>query len=135
MPVGRSSWRATFYVHPRTGVLCECPGKSYGARSREKVQQEAEATARARRRIVSDATQLHKVNGVWYEVTLGAVEFAEHPNPDGSITRYSVSFDRLLKAQASAANESQRYDLYGKRDFYAGEKRVLSKKQKKAYGV
>ena len=95
-----------FYVHPTSRLLCRVPSRRKSSRHYyEEHRQMALNRQREYRREVDSATQLHKLDGQWYEVKLAELpehsEFAawRHPSdPEWTIADYfaeksTVRFD------------------------------------------
>jgi len=112
--------RHRLYVHPRTGLLRKNEHwKSWNARAKAKRKREEEERA-ARMRVLDDKTQAHLFDGVWWEVKLA------------KRTDFAQTEDVVRAARLSALSP---LDLYGRADFYATAKRVLSKAEKKRLGL
>ena len=107
------------YVHPRTGLLRR-NDKAVSWKKAEDLRKAAEAAERAKRmRVVAQGVQLHLLDdGCWWEVRLKKV-----------VHGY-VDVVHRAKLSARAAG-----DLYGSDRVYAADKRILSKADKKAYGL
>jgi hypothetical protein len=97
------------YVDPRTGLLrINKHYRSWRQRNRADARANA-AETNARRRIIDDVTQLHLIDGEWYEI-----RFA--PLPAGE-------------------RDAERAKPYGVRPTGAVAKRQLSHREKKSYGL
>jgi hypothetical protein len=122
--------RQEMYVDPRTGILRV--NKDYRAWRRISRESAADEQAKidARRRTLDELTQLHLLDGEWYEVQL-----ARLPARANSDAR---CFDVVMK-KAIPRDEwiySQERDrLYGSLDVYAISKRQLSRREKKSHGL
>ncbi len=129
------------YVHPKTGVLCFNKHRVTWRQAREEKRNAAKAEIAVRRRDIDDTEQLHKLDGVWYHVTLvpmdqgrpyhdsktGLTELA-HPKHWDVVRKQMVSRNRH-KAESKPDAEM----LFGKRYVYASEKRQLSNAELRLY--
>jgi len=127
------------YVDPRTGLLRR--NKSYRTwtqRSRERARKH-EAEIHARRRIVDDATQLHRIDGEWYEIRLAPLPPGEMKDVmvRGHKVRKYVTEQRydVLRKCMTAELDLEMAQVYGIRLVYAASKRQLSHREKKNYGL
>lgn len=106
-----------FYVHPRDGLMKRNAKRKVWSKAR-KDKAAARRTERAARVRELDAkTQLHLFDGVWWELKLA-------PSFIGATA--DVVRDAKLTALSPLA-------LYGRSDLRAVAKRVLSKREKKAF--
>lgn len=145
--LGRRSWygepcrldESSFelYVHPKTGVLLENRSVRYRGKTRWKRDFDVwrRQVIEERRREVSEDVQLHKLNGCWYEVRLGAtpreIRCVER-RAGGHFRRYTVYRDEVIDAGLSdLASE----ELYGRRGVHAVAKRQFSNRELKKYGL
>jgi hypothetical protein len=111
-------WR--FYVHPRTGLLCETKRKPRKAKSR----------ARIERPHVKDVSGRHlrRVRGIWYEVHVAAIPPSWGPQAV-TTTRDAIAKVRPSDRGArSAPNAHLVEDLWDKH-LYARSIRQLSKRE------
>jgi len=124
-----SSLRQELYVDPRTGLLRV--NEDY--RSWRKIASER---ARARQvkidahvRILDELTQLHLLNGEWYEVRLAQVPVS--PSPEAAL------FDVVMKRAIPTAGKDvqERARCYGSHKLYAVSKRQLSRREKQRYDL
>jgi hypothetical protein len=108
-----------YYVHPRTGLLLKNKNyKRWNARWREARKRESLERA-ARMRVIDAKTQVHRFDGVWWEVKLAKAG-------DGA----------LADVVASAGLSDLPADtLYGGPGLRATAKRVLAKAEKKKLGL
>jgi hypothetical protein len=134
----RCSWRPQpLYVDPRTGLVRRNRHDDEVRRQyRLKKAREAEAI-HARRRQLSEDRWLLKLDGLWY-----ALRLAELPEVafEGTSRVDMRVFDVVLKAKVrrypiEADIAARQRDLYGSENHYAIEKRQLSKKELKAFGL
>ena len=128
------SW-AELYVHPVTGIL-----RANKKRVAYKRQQRATARAAAaahgeNQRMLSATLQLHKQEGVWYQVTLAAMDApVALPNGrDGSAKffwpkHWDALERKMVNRESAVANA-----LYGRENVYAASKRQLSRAELKKY--
>lgn len=127
------------YVDPRTGLLrLNKNYRSWGQRRRERAR-EYEAADHARRRIIDDATQLHLIDGEWYEIRFSPLPTGEWKDVvvRGRTVRKYVEdrrYDVLLKRMTTEI-DSDRTRLHGFEPRYASAKRQLSHREKKSYGL
>jgi hypothetical protein len=127
------------YVDPRTGLLrVNKSYRTWGQRSRERAR-EYEAEVHARRRIVDKVTELHLIEGEWYEIRFAPLPPGEWTNVvvRGRTERKLVweqRYDVLLKRMTTEI-DSDRTRLRGFRRVYAATKRQLSHRDKKSYGL
>jgi hypothetical protein len=127
------------YVDPRTGLLrVNKSYRTWGQRSRQRAR-EYEAELHARKRIIDDTTQLHLIDGEWYEIAFAPLPPGEWRNVvvRGREVRKYVSeqrYDVLLK-RLTAEMDVDRTRLHGWTPVYAASKRQLSHREKKSYGL
>jgi len=133
--------RQELYVEPRTGLLRLNEHYRSWARKRRERAADHQAKVDARRRIIDDLTQLHLIDGEWYEIRFaplpaGAwINVVEHGR---TVRRYvaPARFDVVRRRMASAGEDAhERAKLYGIRLIYATAKRQLSHREKKSYGL
>ncbi len=118
------------YVHPRTGLLRENPHwKSWSTKARAE-REEAEKLRTQRRREVDAKTQLHCLDGVWWEVRLAKVKL--HKGKNGRATFAEPFTDAVKSAELSTLPPEE---LYGKSGVYAAELHKLSKTELKWLGL
>jgi hypothetical protein len=113
--------RFELYVHPVSGQLLR--NRIYDSRKRWRQERLArEAVEReAKRRDLSSVRQLHKLRGLWFEVTLAAASASAEP-------LYDVVRDAGLSPLAAE-------ELYGRRQVHAAAKRQLNRRELKTYGL
>jgi hypothetical protein len=127
------------YVDPRTGLLrLNKHYRSWAQKRRERAA-EHEAEVDARRRIVDDLTQLHLIDGEWYEIHFSALplgQWREVVVRGRAVRKYVADrrYDVLLKRMTSEI-DSDRSRLHGLEPRYASAKRQLSHREKKSYGL
>lgn len=142
------------YVHPRTGLLCEqASSRPTASALRQQHKQAAEAV----RRELSDSLQLHRLEGLWYEVRLEEVpvlpllkttpeQWARTHRLDRGPEPYVYSYDnppydvvlrehRYREFGATPRPSYRAREFYGRSDVYAVSKRQLSSKELKHYGL
>jgi len=129
------------YVDPRTGLLrLNKNYRSWRQRYRENARAD-EAEIHARRRIVDDLTQLHLIDGEWYEIRFAPLPAGEWKNVvvRGRTVYKHVAearYDVVRKCMTSdSEGRDERARLYGVRLIYATAKRQLSHREKKSYGL
>lgn len=74
-----------FYVHPRTGLLCEAPART-GARERKRAAVLAEEVILLR---LEDETGYHKHQGIWYRVKLRCINVRSW-RPKDAVVIYDI---------------------------------------------
>lgn len=137
-----------FYVHPTSRLLCRVPSRRTSSRRYyEASRQKALDKLREYRREVDSVTQLHKVDGQWYEVKLA--ELPEVPvcntwrpssDPGWTIADFYAEkalwrFDALLGRDVNRASFKRMLtDVYGV-VMYAQSKTQLSTRALRFYGL
>lgn len=109
----------SFFVHPRSRLLEEVPAPPLCRRppSADHFMRDGQVYARYRR--------------VWYRVTIGKrPRYYRH-----SVCYATKSWDALLKAEVTQANQAQREALYGEPERFATAKAPLNRKALKALGL
>jgi hypothetical protein len=123
-----SASRAEMYVHPRTGLLLVNRARVIAGRQREQARAGQAAAREQQRRFVSPqlpaGTQWHRVDGLWYEVTLRQIGDGETPR-----------FDVLLRRAVTAADHRLLHEHYGSAALYAHAKRQLDGKTLRRNGL
>ena len=129
------------YVDPRTGLLrINKHYRSWRQRNRADARANA-AETNARRRIIDDVTQLHLIDGEWYEIRFAPLPPGEWKNVvvrGRTVYKYvaEARYDVVRKCMTSdGEGRDQRASLYGVRLLYATTKRQLSHREKKSYGL
>lgn len=134
---------AVLYVHPETGILRAVNKVSAAKRYQARRRQE-EAALAAQRRVIDAFTQLHFVDGIWYEVKLAMLPSLDRePDPRAlHLARaerdrrrdvlHNVSWVRHGTAKARD-EERMRDEWYGNRHLYAVSKRQLSTAELRQY--
>jgi hypothetical protein len=130
--------RATLYVHPATGILRHNKRRETWRQVREKQRTKIEAETNAKRRILNDFEQHHKIDGVWYHVTLATMEPGRpyHDSKSGLTEfAYPKHWDVVRKEMVSRSRDGKPTGdtLFGKRYVYASVKRQLSNAELKRY--
>jgi hypothetical protein len=124
------------YVDPRSGLIRI--NKRYRAWRDDQIEnaKRAQAEIEARRRTLADDTQLHRLDGIWFQVSIGdlpAERTREVMVKGRRVTRTirDKRFDAILR-QAVAHNDDhsiERERVYGARNKYGISKRQLSKRE------
>ncbi|HKQ16287.1 MAG TPA: hypothetical protein VJT80_22900 [Steroidobacteraceae bacterium] len=126
----RHSLHQELYVDPRTGLLRVNEQHGGWRRSLRKRALECQAKIDARRRTLDEFTQLHLLDGEWYEVRLARLPTRAR----GDAQLFDVITKRVVPREISDGRE-ERARQYGSHDLYAVSKRQLSKREKKSYGL
>jgi hypothetical protein len=127
------------YVDPRTGLLrLNKHYRTWGQKRRDGAAEHA-AEVHARKRIIDDFTQLHLIDGEWYEIRFAPLPAGEWREiiVRGRPTREYVAdrrYDVLLK-RMTTDTDPDRTRLHGYVLRYAAAKRQLSHREKKNYGL
>lgn len=130
--------RATLYVHPVTGILRRNKHRiTHRQRHVAKVQEEAREIA-ARRRVLTATEQFHKVDDIWYHVTLAVMDAAQSDPRDATKLIYSQHWDvlrgeRVSRQPQHTAGLPTPWTWYGLAHVYAKTKRQLSHAELKRY--
>ena len=129
------------YVHPTTGILRKNAGRFAYKQRRVAEQSVAKAELASRRRDLGGMMQLHKVDGIWYQVTLAEIPMP-HIFVDRSSGRQNFDYPQVWdvvrrKLVSRLPDKSQRNDRdhppVGKAWVYAIRKRQLSSAELKQY--
>lgn len=117
-PLVASRWRDTLYVCPKTGLLRAAPAR----RRRPRALPDPD-------RVVLDATrELRRLDGVWFEVTVGAIPVTEQAR--------LACFDVVERRPPERAGLSGRTSpILWRSGRYAVAKRQLSKRELRAHGL
>lgn len=130
------------FVDPRSGLIRI--NKSYRAWHRERVEdvKRAEAEIAARRRTIDKDTQLHLLEGIWFQVTVSVLpppRTREVVVKGRRVTRTirEKRYDAILRREVwrSDGIEDERERVYGARNRYGISKRQLSKRELDAHGL
>lgn len=126
-PIAES--HAELFVHPRTGILLPNRARLV-ARRRERQDKAARALkAHSNRRVglpgMAADCQWHRIDGVWYAVTLLALE------PSGEAKAYDVVLRRIVDGRQRETLQAR----YGRGDLYATGKRQLDRATLRAHGL
>ena len=125
------------YVDPRTGIL-----RRNRKRDTVRAQRRAERNSRWEvpcphpRRIVSDSVQLHRLDGVWYEVAIAPI-----PATPVGLRRWTAPpYDVVLHCDARNFNGPRNVappnvGLYGKPGWYAVRRRQLNRTELASHGL
>lgn len=120
---GIDELRQELYVDPRTGLIRLNKNYRTWSQQRRDRGREQEADLDNRRRIIDDATQLHLIDGEWYEI-----RFA--PLPEEGC--FDVVRKRLVYVTERDAWRAKHCGIV---PTYAAAKRQLSHREKKNYGL
>lgn len=129
------------YVDPRTGLLRLNKQYRTWAQKRRERDVAQETKAEARRRIIDDLTQLHLIDGEWYEIRfaplpagawINVVEHGHTVRKYVAPARFDVVRRRLIAAGERDAERARRCGVLAS---YASAKRQLSHREKKDYGL
>jgi hypothetical protein len=132
--------RQELYVDPRTGLIRI--NKRYRAWRRDQIEnaKRAQTDTEARRRTLDDETQLHRLDGVWFQVPIGVLpaQRTKEVVVKGRRTTQTLRdkrFDAILRQEVAQNDErsAERERLYGARNRYGIRKRQLSKKELDRY--
>ncbi len=105
------SWRETFYVCPSSGRLHEL--RFQARRGRCELRPDA--------RIGGPDLQLHRIDGLWFEIRLAEV-------PSGAEAQ-KRAFDRVLRAPVSRLDGERLYMTYGDWRRFGATRRALSRRE------
>ncbi len=136
------------YVNPRTGILLlNRRHVSHGVRKRQKQQAQHERQLAVRREL-GEHEQLHRVEGIWYHVTLETLPAAKVQivNVDGKLSKkivYASCWDVVRKEWVSrkhgrmpvSKSQASNQDMYGDPNKYAASKRQLNSQELKRHGL
>ena len=111
------------YVDPRTGLLRRNPEKlAWLVQCRERARA-ADRERDARWRKLSPTTQLHRLNGEWFEVAVA-------PLPSPPATRWdAVRRCHVARSARYSSDDLDTIELYGEAGLYAVSKRQLSARE------
>jgi hypothetical protein len=128
--------RATLYVHPKTRILLKNKQYMSWARRQQQSLVAEEAKRIAVRRELSETEQLHRLNGIWFHVTLATMAEVRHMRSAADLKELPARahWDVVHKQWVSRAKSSGEA-LYSTRYVYAQAKRQLSKAELKRYGL
>jgi hypothetical protein len=128
VPLNQS--RAELFVHPRTGILLPNRLRLIEVRrKRQERQQQREQGGPDRRTAIagmSADSQWYRIDGIWYEVKLAALDVRDDKN---------VVYDVVLKRNVSGANRSLLDATHGKPGCYAIAKRQLDRGTLRKHGL
>lgn len=120
------------YVHPRTGLLLRNGGTvSWRARYRQSMEEKNDKRANVWREL-SPALQLHRLNDVWYAVTIAAMP----PSP-------ATAWDAARRCNVTQPTgvvrrrtvDAEAIDRFGRAGVYAASKRQLGARELRAFGL
>lgn len=114
-----------YYVHPRTGLLRANDRRQTWKRQQRLAQQREEAERAGRMRLVDDKTQLHLLNGDWWEVKLARIPRKQGRDASGRF--YAVELAYVDVVRRAGLSHLPPHTLYGRKGVYACAKRQLSK--------
>ena len=120
---------ARLYVHPRTGILLRNRGREIAERRRRQQRRMRAAQPHPDRRsglpgMAADC-QWHRIDGIWYAVTLASL------GPDGAAAVY----DTVLRRSVDGRQRELLRRCYGRADCYAIAKRQLDGAALRAHGL
>lgn len=134
--------RQELYVDPRTGLVRI--NKHFRAWRRDQIEKakQAQAQVEARRRTLADDMQLHRLDGVWFAVSIGDLprERTKEVMVKGRRVARAIRekrFDAILKREVARDDEhcAERERVYGARNKYGISKRQLSKREINRHGL
>lgn len=128
-------WAAKYFVDPVTGLLRLNKGRIRARRAYDRERQEGWDGVPVNRRDLSPWRQLHRIDGIWYDVDLAplvSADAARHPLFDAVRNLPVWAAGRYAKPRGMVASDEA---LYGRRDVYAWRKRQLSGKELKDRGL
>jgi len=111
-----------FYVHPRTGRLCEC---TLAARARRDYWRQLRESFGPEQRWLGETRALLRLKGLWFDCTMAA--FPPYFNRGDEPVRQDVALKRPL-------NRSQAHDRYGRYVFCVA-KRQFNTKELRRHGL
>lgn len=114
------------YVHPRTGLLRKNSDKLASLVQSRESARAAERARDAQWRKVSPTTQLHRLSGDWFEVTIAPLPPAPESRWD-AVRRCHVA--RTARTTHYSSKHRDTIQLYGETDVYAVSKRQLSARE------
>ncbi len=132
-----------YYVHPVTGLLCRTARLQSRRESRRQDHAREQAQLHARRRVVSQTSQLHRLEGIWYEVTLAPLAseaVLKDYDAQDWVTRIRrraevCTFDVVAGRNFYGGSYYELTCLYGQSGVYAKSKRQLSHAELKTHGL
>ncbi|MGA3158169.1 MAG: hypothetical protein ABSE43_11410 [Steroidobacteraceae bacterium] len=120
------------YVDPRTGLL----RRNLEANARRRTNQDRRRTAESERanqwRELSSTCQLHRIEGIWFEVTLAPLPSAPEAPWDVVRRRRVVHYSG---SSLRSPEEDATIRLYGRASVYAISKRQLGRRELRAHGL
>jgi hypothetical protein len=132
------------FVHPLTGILLRNRRYTSWQEGKKQERRAAEQEKLAVRRDVSARVQLHRIDGVWYEVVLDELPAAREVTSEmnGTVKKEIVQDSRwdVMRKAWVARESAQRLappgsnqDFYGRAELYARSKRQLGSRELKRY--
>jgi hypothetical protein len=130
------------YVDPRSGLIRI--NKRYHDWRRELIEKakRAQAEIDARRRTLDNDTQLHRLDGIWYQVTVGVLPVARTrevvvKGRKVARTIRDKRYDAILRREVAQNDEhsTEREHVYGTRNRYGISKQQLSKRELDSHGL
>jgi hypothetical protein len=132
-----SPWASRFYVDPRTGLLRLNKGRIKARRAYREDRRAYLGIGREDRyddrRIVDTATQLHRIDGVWYRIDLAPI--TEQAIVDREIDAVRKTPLHRCPCYGSLKDVPGSVDLFGNADVYACGKRQLNARELRQYGL
>jgi hypothetical protein len=130
--------RATLFVHPVTGILRFNKHRKSWRTIRDQQQAKIAAEIDTKQRELNNTEQLHKIDGVWYHITLVTMAQGQpYHNAKNGLTElaFPKHWDAVRKEMVSRSRESKALsqNLFGKRYVYAATKRQLSNAELKRH--
>ena len=132
--------RQQLYVDPQTGLLCRKESRILRRRHLREQARLKQAEVEARPRLLSPSEQLHREDGLWYNVRLGRLPDARRivRYESGRLREkfaYEKRWDVLRRAEVSSRVWTAGLELYGRRGAYAASKRQLGRQELRRYGL
>lgn len=112
-----------YFVHPESRVICRRPASPRRVAAR--------ASNQDARMVLNDGVQLHRVGGVWYEVTLAPV--SSLPRDEYGV---AYAYDAVLMTTMNIGwHRNTLRETYGAADVYGKAKRQLNHRELVRYGL
>jgi len=131
-----SPWAAKYYVHPEHGLLLVNHWRTEARRKQRKQRQDAHAERHGRiredLRVIDPASQLHRIEGVWYRVEVAPLPSAQAVDEVRIDVLRRIPVDQCPLWDDSKKIASNR-TLFGRHDVYARSKRQLNARELRHY--